>query len=146
MPRLLCADHEDVVRAINEANWDTKEGRPASSLFKGENISLSRLECLDLISIIDIFLKEMTKCPLVCVGKINVGGLRQIGQEHGVNLTVEQDPNDGNPAHAEIPQNITKRSLALQIAKTLEIHSIKQDAESLPVSTHDYQSPPPSPV
>jgi hypothetical protein len=51
--------------------------------------------------------------------------LRSIGQNHKeapVKLTVEIDPTEKNPAHAEIPHKIT-RGLAFKIIKELKLHS-----------------------
>jgi hypothetical protein len=62
-------------------------------------------------------------------GEINVGTLQEIGRNyksgppqklkpHPVELTVEQAPEDWNPAHAEICQRI-KRGLANKIVDAL---------------------------
>lgn len=50
---------------------------------------------------------------------MNVGGLRRIGREHSEprELTVVEDPLDWNPAHAVIPEAIS-RGLANRIKDT----------------------------
>jgi len=60
---------------------------------------------------------------IVAVGEINIGELQRIGREYpeAIGLTVEQDPQEDNPAHALIPQDIT-RGLARVIIGALIIH------------------------
>ncbi len=98
----------------------------SSSLFKGENISVSRLAVLPLDQLFEIFNRELVKPPersVVGAGEINVGRLQQIGREftHPLELTVEHDPQPGNPAHAEIPQRISK-GLSKRIIDELALH------------------------
>lgn len=126
MSRPACGDDEDVVRAITTAHWDPMEGRISSSLFKGENVSVSRLRILPLSVLLDIFDRELVRPPERSVrgaGEIRVRRLRQIGREfqHPVELTVEQDPTPGNPAHAEVPQHISK-GLSRRIVDALVVH------------------------
>lgn len=123
MQRPLCEDHENILRAINEANWDASKNRGNSSLFKGPNTSVSRLSILSKSEIMDLFRTEL-RCPVVCVGEINVGNLKQIGLLHDFVITVEQDPLPTNPSHAEIPQKITSRKLAYAIIDALELHNM----------------------
>jgi hypothetical protein len=56
------------------------------------------------------------------IGEINVGQLQEIGRGYNpsVYLTVEAKPENWNPAHAEIPQKIT-RGLANKIVNALQI-------------------------
>jgi hypothetical protein len=127
MNRPECGDDEDVVRAITTAHWDPEEGRISSSLFKGERISVSRLQVLQLAVLLDIFDRELVKPPERHVrgaGEIRVGRLKQIGRDfqHAVELSVEQDPTPANPAHAEIPQRISK-GLSKRIVDALILHS-----------------------
>lgn len=125
MSRPLCEDHENILRAINEANWDAGKNRGNSSLFKGPNTSVSRLAVTSKAEIMDIFRAEL-RCPVVCAGEINVGNLKQIGLLHESVITVEQDPIiPTNPAHAEIPQRITARKLAYAILDSLELHNMQ---------------------
>jgi hypothetical protein len=60
---------------------------------------------------------------LALIGEINVGSLQRIGREYAipVDLTVEPKPEDWNPAHAEIPQKIS-RGLATDIVRGLKLH------------------------
>jgi len=57
------------------------------------------------------------------IGEINVGRLQRIGRDYKkpIDLIVEAKPEDWNPAHAEIPQRIT-RGLANQIVNALKLH------------------------
>lgn len=126
MSRRECGEDEDVVRAITAAHWDPEEGRISSSLFKGEHVSVSRLRILPLPVLMDIFNRELVRPPERSVrgaGEIRVGSLRQIGREfqHPTQLTVEQDPTPANPAHAEIPQRISK-GLSRRIVDALVLH------------------------
>jgi len=123
MLRPLCEDHENILRAINEAHWDNKQKRGTSSLFRGPNTSVSRLAILDKDEIIKIFRMEL-RCPVLFAGEINIGHLKQIGKNHDKEITVEQDPTETNPAHAEIPQKITAKKLALNILKVLTLHNV----------------------
>jgi hypothetical protein len=115
---------EDIVRAICTDKWDGD--RIAPSLFAGENVSVSRLAVVALAEHWDMFRKHLEKPPerrLERIGEINVGRLQRIGRDYkkSIDLTVEAKPEDWNPAHAEIPQRIT-RGLANQIVNTLELH------------------------
>jgi hypothetical protein len=73
-----------------------------------------------------MFRKHLEKPPerrLELIGEINVGHLQEIGRTYAqpVELTVETKPEDWNPAHAEIPQRIT-RGLATKIVNALKRH------------------------
>ena len=118
------ASEEDIVRAICTDKWDGQ--RAAPSLFKGENTSVSRLAVIPLADHWDLFRKHVENPPerrLEFIGEINVGQLQKIGRGYGdpTELTVEPKPEDWNPAHAEIPQKIS-RGLANQIVRALKIH------------------------
>jgi hypothetical protein len=115
---------EDIVRAIFTDKWDGD--RIAPSLFAGENVSVSRLAVVALAEHWDMFRKHLEKPPerrLERIGEINVGRLQRIGRDYkkSIDLTVEAKPEDWNPAHAEIPQRIT-RGLANQIVNALKLH------------------------
>jgi hypothetical protein len=95
-------------------------------LFKGTNTSVSRLAIIALADHWDLFRNNVQKPPermLELIGEINVGKLQEIGRTHEkrVELHVEPDPLDWNPAHAIIPQNIS-RGLANRIVQALVIH------------------------
>jgi len=118
------AAEEDIVRAICTDKWDGT--RMAPSLFTGQNTSVSRLAIIPLSEHWDMFRKHLEKPPerrLELIGEINVGHLQQIGQDYQqrIELTVEPKPEDWNPAHAEIPQRIT-RGLATKIVNALKRH------------------------
>ncbi len=119
----IAAD-EDIVRAIFTDKWDGE--RIAPSLFAGVNVSVSRLAVVALAEHWDMFRKHLEKPPerrLERIGEINVGRLQRIGLDYKkpIDLTVEAKPEDWNPAHAEIPQRIT-RGLANQIVNALKLH------------------------
>jgi len=67
---------------------------------------------------------------LELIAEINVGLLQEIGRSHNpcVALTVESKPVDWNPAHAEIPQTIT-RGLANKILPKLKLHPARPPNE-----------------
>ena len=115
---------EDIVRAICTDKWDGERASP--SLFKGENTSVSRLALIPLADHWDMFRKHVEDPPerrLEVIGEIKVSRLQQIGRSYvpPVELTVEPKPEEWNPAHAEIPQKVT-RGLANQIVRALKFH------------------------
>ena len=117
--------NENVVRAILTDKWDGQRASP--SLFKGQDVSVSRLAIIPLPDLWDIFRDRLENPPerrLERIGEINVGQLQQIGRNYKTptELTVEPKPEDWNRAHAEIPQKIT-RGLANKIVDALKIHS-----------------------
>jgi hypothetical protein len=143
MPRPLCPPEENILRAIHTAFWDTSKNRWTSELFKGEKVSVSRLAILSMEALFAIFHAELDSPPrnryVVGGGEINIGSLQQIAlnYEHPIKLTVEEDPIEAdparrieaNPAHAEIPQNITK-GLARKIIAALIIHYEQTDEDA----------------
>jgi len=115
---------EDIVRAICSDKWDGE--RLAPSLFSGENTSVSRLAVISLEDHWDLFRRHVQRPPerlLEMIGEIKVARLQEIGRSHHapIELTVEPMPEDWNPAHAEIPQKIT-RGLANKILPALTLH------------------------
>lgn len=131
MPRPLCPPEEDVVRGITTADWDEEENRVTASFFKnsgrnGECVSVSRLAVLRRRELLVIFESELVKPPernWFGTGTINIGKLQQIGlayEQRPTPLTVEEDPTPTNPAHAAIPEAIT-RGLSNVIGKQLLI-------------------------
>src|SRR5437762_8332821 len=127
MPRPECPPEENVLRAIHSAHWDESRNFKSSAIFKGQNISVSRLAILGLPELFAIFHRQLGSSPngaIIAGGEINVGRLQEIGrgyQHNPTELTVEEDPIDTNPAHAVIPQNIS-RGLAHEIIRALTIH------------------------
>jgi hypothetical protein len=118
------AQTEDIIRAVCTDKWDGERLSP--SLFVGENTSVSRLAVIPLADHWDLFRQYVQKPPerwLELIAQINVGHLQRIARGHTppVALTVEPRPVDWNPAHAEIPQNIT-RGLANKILPELALH------------------------
>ena len=119
------APNEDIVRAILTEKWDGQRASP--SLFRGENVSVSRLALVPLADHWDIFRMRLENPPerrLERIGEINVGQLQQIGRDYkdSIELTVEPKPEDWNRAHAEIPQKITK-GLSRKIVNALTLRS-----------------------
>lgn len=115
---------EDIVRAVCTEKWDGE--RIAPSLFKGENISVSRLAIIPLAEHWEMFRARFEKPPerrLELIAEINVGRLEELGRGHNksLQLKVEPKPEDWNPGHAEIPQRIT-RGLANKILSELKLH------------------------
>src|SRR2546421_8503993 len=128
MPRLECPPEENILRAIHTAHWDERRNRWSSSLFKGSGISVSRLSILGLAELFAIFHRELDSPPknrfVTGGGEINIRRLQEVGrnyQNKPTELTVEEVPTETNPAHAEIPQDISK-GLALEIIRALIIH------------------------
>lgn len=118
------APTEDIVRAVCTDKWDGERLSP--SLFVGESISVSRLALIPLADHWDLFRQYVQQPPerrLELIAEINVGRLQDIGRAQNpvVALTVEPKPEDWNPAHAEIPQRIT-RGLANKILPELKLH------------------------
>lgn len=125
-----CLPDENIVRAILSSHWDPKHERFSSDLFRGPGISVSRLVILCLEKLFAIFHNELDKPNLSppniveWAGEINVGLLQKVGLEHKpnpTNITVIPKPTEPNPAHAEIPQKLSK-GLAKSIIKALKIH------------------------
>lgn len=119
----IAAD-EDIVRAI--CTDKLEDGIPSPSLFKGRGTSVSRLAVIPLEEHWAMFEGKVARPPerlLALIGEINVGDLQALGRTHPqpVELTVEPKPEPWNPAHAEIPQNIT-RGLANRIIRALKLH------------------------
>lgn len=118
------ASGEDVVRAVCTDKWDGERLSP--SLFVGQNISVSRLAITPLADHWDLFRQYVEDPPerrLELIAQIQVGRLQSIGKAWNppVALTVEAKPEEWNPAHAEIPQRIT-RGLANKILPALQRH------------------------
>jgi hypothetical protein len=121
------APNEDVVRAILTDKWDAQAKRVSPSLFRGQNISVSRLAIIPLVDHWDMFRMRLENPPerrLERIGEIEVGHLQQIGRDYAdqIELTVEPKPEDWNRAHAEIPQKVTK-GLSRKIVNALKIHT-----------------------
>jgi len=121
---MTLARTEDIVRAVCSDKWDGERLSPSLSV--GENTSVSRLALIPLADHWDLFRQYVQQPPerrLELIAEIDVGRLQDIGRERNpsVALTVEPKPVDWNPAHAEIPQRIT-RGLANKILPELKLH------------------------
>jgi len=124
-----CLPEENVIRAILSAHWDQKKNRISSDLFKGINISVSRLFILPLNDLFKIFHKELDRPDfqppkfVLGAGEIKIGHLQYVGINHTepTKISVIPTPTVINPAHAEIPEKITK-GLSRKIIQALIIH------------------------
>lgn len=126
MARPECDRSENIVRAVTTALWDEVNNRAQSGLFIGPNTSVSRLAVSGLPELMQIFLRDLERPPitLLWAGEINVGKLQDLGinYEHKrTTITVEVEPTETNPAHAEIPQKLS-RGLAILIGGSLKRH------------------------
>lgn len=113
--------------------WDGQRLSPSLFVSDGVSgtcpdggVSVSRLALLPLEDHWDLFRRYVQKPPqrlLAMIVQINVGALQHIGHTYSppVELTVEPKPKGWNPAHAEIPQRIT-RGLANKILPALKRH------------------------
>ena len=133
---------EDVVRAICSDKYDSQSGRISPSLFRGPNISVSRLSILPLSMQWRVLMATVQKLPgrrLEQLGEINVGRLTELGRSYVANgkpapveLTVIADPTPQNSAHAVIPENIST-GLGKKIIDNLVCHKMPEEMEtSLP--------------
>ena len=118
---------ENIVRAVCSDKWDGERLSP--SLFKGSGTSVSRLALINLEDHWELFRENVERPPartLEMIAEINVGVLQEVGLSHApqTELTVEPSPLRWNPAHAEIPQKIS-RGLANAILPKLTLHSDK---------------------
>lgn len=124
MPRPQVPSEENIVRAIHHAWWDVEQSRGSSLIFKGQNISVSRLSILSINDLFKLLHKQLDSSPngiIIGLGEINVGRLKEIAKNfvNPTEITVEEDPLPENPAHAEIPQKIST-GLAKTIIKELK--------------------------
>ncbi len=116
---------ENVLRAICTDKID--EGVISPSLFKGSHTSVSLPSIIPLDDHWAVFRRGVQKPPerlLEMIGEINIGRLQEIGNTHKdrpTTLTVEPKPENWNPAHAEIPETIS-RGLANKIVDALTLH------------------------
>jgi hypothetical protein len=127
MPRPVCPPEENVLRAIHSAHWDESRNHKSSAIFKGKELSVSRLSVLNVSQLFAIFHEELDKSPsgeIVVAGEINIGRLQEIGRNYtpSIEITIEEHPLPKNPAHAEVVQEIKQRGLARKIIEALIIH------------------------
>ncbi len=117
---------EDIARAICTEKFDPVTGRVSTGLFRGFNISVSRLSICPLEETWELFRQRVEKPPertLQRIGVINVGRLSNIGMTFKANptaLTVEPAPLEGYRSHAVIPEKISN-GLATEIIKNLAL-------------------------
>lgn len=130
MPSQKLARTERVVRAILDTHYDKAKNAYSSDLFANGNTSLSRLSIKSYDEIVDIFLFELDKPnrAVISTGEISVGEIQDIGLAHTekpTTITVLPVPTKLNPAHAEMPQKIT-RGLSRKIIAKLTIQEINR--------------------
>ncbi len=63
MPRSEISHEENIVRAIRFADWDEQKRHWSSQIFRGKNISVSRLLILNLEKLLKIFHKQLDRPP-----------------------------------------------------------------------------------
>ncbi len=123
-----CGLHENIIRALRSSDWDPKNKRFSSDVLKGPNTSVGRLIILPLNDLFEIFHRELDRLErppniVKWAGEINVGLLKHIGinyKNKPTKITVLPKPLISNPAHAEIPQKLS-RPLCLKILEYLTI-------------------------
>lgn len=119
---------ESIARAVCSDKWDANTGRISPSLFKGQNVSVSRLKICPLDQSWDLFRRHVAKPPerrLERLGTIKVETLHDIGLNYTagpVPLEVEADPLVDFPSHAIITGKIS-RGLATSILKAVSVYS-----------------------
>lgn len=137
MEQTECNDSEFIIRAIRETNFDREKQRYSSSVFEGQNRSVSRIGVLpkDKILLIYHVQANKRKDQLIATGTIQIKKLKQIAQEYKPEkankyqppqLTVIATPMCVNKAHAEIPQKITKGLANRIIDPKINAMSIEQ--------------------
>ena len=121
MSDYILPPEEEIVRALTEAHWDKKENRFSKAAFYSRNLSVSRLKISPLSDLIELFCHNFP--ALLKVGQINVGRLQELGRTHTspVEIRVIATPRENNPAHAEIPDRMSK-SLAKRVVENLQFH------------------------
>jgi len=109
---------EQVVRAVCTEHYDSDSGRISPSLYEGKETSVSRLAVIPLAGQWPTLAATVQKLPgrrLEKLGELGVGQIEDIGANYtqngnqaAVTLTVVNDQTPQNPAHAIIPEKITK--------------------------------------
>jgi hypothetical protein len=127
---------ESVVRAICSDKIDPVNGKIATSLFKGREISLSRLAIIPLARQWPLLAATVQKLPgrkLEKLGELTVADVEDIGATYRQTempppaptiLTVEDQPIAQNPAHAIIPQEIKADGLAKALRARVVVHEL----------------------
>jgi len=121
-----CPPEENILRAIREADWDSKYARFSSSLFRGPNTSIARLEITPFHSLMKIFSTKLDKPrnSVIGAGKLNVGSLQKAGlgyKAKPTNIIVTADGEDFE-AHGVINPKLSS-GLAKKIAdEHMELH------------------------
>jgi hypothetical protein len=120
-----CKNGEEVVRAVQLSHYDENRGRVSSALFRGNNISVSRLHVLTFEAIWASFLEEVDKPHNRLVGArlLVVRDIVQTGASSGTPLTVYAKPTPTNQAHAEISAEtkISRKVAHALIQKSIEV-------------------------
>jgi len=118
-----CGREEEVLRAITDpAHFDHSKNRVSSTVFRGSNISVSRLKILSFDSLVKIFKQELEqngKNKLIKTGQLSVADIEDI-----TGLFVEEKPTEENPAHAEIIGEIKSRSISNKLKDKMKVEDI----------------------
>ena len=123
---------ERVLRAVCSDKFDPATGRVAKSLFKGAEISLSRLRIVSLPKQWPLLASTVQKLPgrrLERLGEIGVDRIEDIGAAYRTDergcpaaLKVVADPLPHNEAHAIIVEEIKSDALARALVAELRLH------------------------
>jgi hypothetical protein len=123
---------ERVVRAVCSDKFDPATRKVAKSLFKGAEISLSRLDVVPIGRQWRLLASTVQKLPgrrLERLGEIGVDRIEDVGaayrrDEKGepVPLTVVEDRLPHNEAHAIIVEDIKSDALAKALVSELRLH------------------------
>ncbi len=120
-----CKNDEEVVRAVQLSHYDKNRGRISSALFRGNNISVSRLQVSTLEEIWSVFQVEVDKPHNKLVGArvLVVRDIVQTGSSLGTPLAVYSKPTPTNEAHAEISAEtkISRKVARALIQKSIEV-------------------------
>lgn len=116
---------EVVVRAITDpAHYDPVNNELSSSLFKGDNTSVSKTSITPLNELIDIFKRDLEggSQTLRATCSLTVRQIEESGHDdkHPKVIYVECDPLENNPAHAEIKGATITRGIARKLIKVMD--------------------------
>lgn len=124
---------EGLVRAICSDKIDMQNGRISKSLFKGVEISLSRLVIFPLPKQWPVLAATVQKLPgrrLERLGEIAVAEIEDLGAKilkdadnRPASLTAIAQPLPHNEAHAVIREEIKSDALAKALVASLRVHA-----------------------
>lgn len=112
-----CDDSELVLRAIHESEYDgIRVSRSIHRVYRGKNVSVSRLAVYSRTKIFAIFHRDFdkpNKSRVVAAAEISCAAIKSVSAAHFKKHKIKTDPKRvrrnslaGNDAHAEIEGNI----------------------------------------